>query len=172
MAHPILLQDWITARGNTGATIVSQQESSYADLKGYLDVAIHLQVADFSASSNLDIQTSPTKEEGFFRTMLGFPISSAAVFFGVSRYASAAIPLTRWVRWQLTGVGVPPVLTFRIWLVGNPACSVRSPDDLLPDWTGDRSLGRVPRQLEAGAQHGRSPGAGLAPRVGTGRRRQ
>src|SRR5262245_48827253 len=121
MAHALLLQDWITVRGNAGSTVVFQQEDSYADLMGYQDVGIFVEVSDFAGTPSLQFSTSPTKEASMFALMSGGALGPGAA--GVSviyvRYASAAIPLARWVRWSLSGAAAWS-LTFRVWLSAIP----------------------------------------------------
>ena len=127
MAHPILLQDWTTIRGNALATVVVQQEDSYADLLGYQDVGIYLDVSDFVNSPQLQFHTSPTKEDAFFSLMTGATVTPS--FTGLQtplvyvKYAAAAVPLARFVRWRASGAAALWSITFRVWLVGNPVRS-------------------------------------------------
>lgn len=126
MTHPIMLQDWMTVRGNAAATVVLQQEDCYADLIGYQDIGIYLDVSDFSGSARIEFQTSPTKEEALMLTMTGAAIVPAATGLQTPvyvTYASASLPLTRFVRWRASGTSAGWSATFRAWLVGNPVRS-------------------------------------------------
>lgn len=135
MPHSILLQDWTTVRGNAAATVVVQQEDAYADLQGYRDVAVYPEVSDFGGGVQLQVQTSPTNDNAFFVTMTRttFVITATGPQApGINRY-SEATPLTRFVRWRLSGTGAGWTVTMRIWLIGNPACSSMAPELWLPD---------------------------------------
>lgn len=123
MCHPILLQDWLTIRGNASGTIVVQQEDSYCDLVNYQDVGIYLDVADFQNTARLEFHTSPTKEDSLFSLMSGaffVPTGTGLQTPIYVKYDSAALPLARWVRWRGSGGAAGWSITFRVWLVGNP----------------------------------------------------
>lgn len=149
MCHAILLQDWLTVQGNLRTTIIPQQEASYADLIDYKDVAIYVHAADFTNTPLLEIQTSPTREEAFFRTIASFSITTVGLqAIAVVRHATASIPLTRWVRWRLNGALDIYRLTFRIWLAGNPGHTGLPTDGLFPDSTSEQIPLRVRAALD------------------------
>lgn len=135
MCHPIRLQDWTTARGNLSGTIVLQQANEYSDLRGYLDVAVYVDVADFGGGAALDVETSPTHDEAFFRVMTGaqFIIAAEGLQTPVIVRSTERLPLARWVRWRAFGTTAGWGLTFRVWLVGNPATSALPSSSWLPD---------------------------------------
>lgn len=116
MPHSQLLQDWTTVTAGANG-IVKQGEDKYLDLSGYQDIAIYLEAGTVTTATVLDIETSPNKEDAYFRTMATFTSPSAGVTLPptIVRWASATTPLARFVRWKLTNTGIWSA-TFRIWL--------------------------------------------------------
>lgn len=114
MPHSVLLQDWLTVQGVSSAEKVYQPESDWADLGGYIDVVFYLDVRALSGSPTVRYQTSPTRDEAFFATMGSVGVTGTGLTQTVVRYASASVPLRRWVRWQIGGSSAFS-LTFRVW---------------------------------------------------------
>jgi hypothetical protein len=124
MAGAILLQDWITVRGNTTGTIVRQQEDDYVDLAPFQDFVAYIEVSDTSGTPLMQFETSPTKDDNLFVNMdaAAFTPTVGVMTPRIYRYSSANVPLARFVRWKVPsaspGAGVWS-LTFRIWLSPN-----------------------------------------------------
>jgi len=121
MAHAFLLQDWTTVSGAAGGT-VKQGEDRYLDLSGYQDVALYLEVGTSTPTGlTVDIETSPIKEDAYFDGMHSFASIAAGLQpLGVVRWASASVPLARFVRWKITAASAWSI-TFRIWINANQA---------------------------------------------------
>ena len=116
---PLRLQDWITIGG--GASAIVQPESGWIDVSLYQDLVSYIEFADFAPATPLPavaLQSSPTREETYFRDLFS---RSAATGVGIdiSRFASAASPPARWLRWRASGTPTWR-LTFRVWLNANP----------------------------------------------------
>jgi hypothetical protein len=115
----------VTIGGNS-ATIV-QDEPEWADLAGYQDVAIYLDVGLLNVATELDIQTSPIKDETMFT--LGPAVTSyrLAAGSGVQPLVIAGagrgttLSFARFVRWSITLGAMDTSFTFRIWLNLNQA---------------------------------------------------
>lgn len=134
MADALKLQDWITIAGNNN--VVIQNEQDWAEIPDAQDAAFYLDLANASstAATNIDLQTSPTRDDGFFAGTVSanpyvarFPVTNLS--FGVQalqfvRWAggSATTPLARFLRWRVTfpSGGITSV-TFRLWCSFNPA---------------------------------------------------
>jgi hypothetical protein len=120
VGHALCLQNWVTIGGNS--TTIVQDEPEWADLAGYQDVAIYLDVGLLNAATTLDVQTSPIKDETMFtggptvtsyRLVAGSGPQPIAVA-GVGR--GAALSFSRFVRWSISFGATDTALTFRIWL--------------------------------------------------------
>lgn len=119
MSHAFLLQDWTTVSGLD--VIITQDPSEWKDLGGYVDVVFYIEVTEFSGTPTMRLQTSPVEDEAFFGHMAAVSLASSGLVQVVVRYATASVPLRRWVRWRVSGlVGVPWSSTFRVWLCARP----------------------------------------------------
>lgn len=124
--HAFVLQDWTTIR--SGGATITQSEQEWLDLEAYQDVTLWLQVTEVSGSTSpaLSYQTSPSLDESMFQAMTGgitLVASTAPVVTQVFMF-SAAVPLARYVRWQLTVAGATSYdATFRIVVAANLAAS-------------------------------------------------
>ena len=121
MGIALLLQDWVTIGGGTGATAVAQPESGWIDVSLYQDLVSYIEIADYAPATpipSIAIQSAPTREESYFRDLV---TRSASITVGVdiARFASASSPPSRWLRWRISGTPTWRV-TFRIWLNANP----------------------------------------------------
>lgn len=121
MAHSYLLQDWTTVNGAASGT-VKQGEDRYLDLAGYQDVALYLDVGTSSPTGlTVAVETSPLKEDGHFQAMYTFSsLTTGLQALGIVRWASASVPLARFVRWKITASTAWNV-TFRLWINANQA---------------------------------------------------
>jgi hypothetical protein len=131
-----VLQDWNTIRGNNTAGItINQNESDWMGFSSFQDMVfwIDIREATFSSATiNLALQTSPSKDDVLFQTMYNASLVSAGwspglVLVGGSTLPrvilaqNPTVPLATWVRWQLTqsGATAPWDLTFRILVSAN-----------------------------------------------------
>lgn len=124
----IVLQGWITLRGqaSAGVTSVIQSELAWADLAIYRDVVAWLEVREVSADAGVTVQvmyqTAPAKDEALFSTM-----ATVAMATGITMTQMLAVtattPLARYMRWKV-GPATPTTTnpwdaTFRIILAAN-----------------------------------------------------
>lgn len=92
------------------------------DVSEYGDAAIWCQVRTSTDITSLVVETSPTKDDNWFKTV-ATPSVTAATSPTVAPviFATATYPLARYLRWKVTAAGSgSPTITFRIWVVGNP----------------------------------------------------
>jgi hypothetical protein len=122
--HAFQLCDWTTIRGisATPGQVVNQGDDQWLDLAPYQDCAFWVDCRGQSNAPTLAIQTSPTRDELYFKSMV--TAITLAVGNGPTAYAalldSALVPLARFVRWQLTGpAGSAWDATFRIFVSAN-----------------------------------------------------
>jgi hypothetical protein len=121
------MQDWITVRGSALTTIVKQPEDQYPDLSMYQDLVVIQEVSDLtggtSATTQMTYETAPTKDDVLFDKIDATAqfIMALGVTRVVLRYSAVSLPISRYVRWKLTGgTGTPPwSVTFRVWLSPN-----------------------------------------------------
>jgi len=125
MSFPILLQGWVTIRGSTTGTVVTQQESCYADLTGFKDVVAFTEVSDISGGVALNFHTAPTKDDGFLAAGETRISPATGLNTTILRYETAGRPPTRYLRWRLGNAGSPWSITFRIWLACNMSGNFR-----------------------------------------------
>jgi hypothetical protein len=122
MPHVKLLQEWTTIQTAAGTTeTVVQDEAGWLDLVGYDDIVIWSQIRSYSNINALNIETSPTKDDGWFTSMQSIALTagSGPTIYKVI-FASASTPLARYVRWKITSAASAGNITFRVWLVANP----------------------------------------------------
>jgi hypothetical protein len=117
MSYSIILQKWITLQGAAGPAVITQPENSYADLFPYSDVTVFVEVSNVSNAPTIAYQTSPTRDEVLFTNLEPPRIALVGVNTYIYRYATAALPIARYLRWQIgTGAIGAWNCTFRIWL--------------------------------------------------------
>lgn len=120
MSAAILLQDWVTVRGSTSGTVVTQPVSGYADLAPYQDVVAFLEVSDVSGTPAMKFETAPTDDDNLFQNMDGSTFApSVGVTTKIYRYSAATVPLARFMRWKVPSAAGAWSLTFRVWLSPN-----------------------------------------------------
>jgi len=120
---PILLSDWVTVRGTYAAlayvgavATVTQGETSWADVGDYEDLVIYLDVKEVTGTVTLQLQTSPSRDDVSFLAMVP-PVAlttGTRVMLALAKYAF--VPVSRYVRWQLVGLGTPYDATFRVFI--------------------------------------------------------
>lgn len=121
MAHVRVLQEWTTIKVPVSES-VAQDEAGWLDLSDYDDIVIWSQVRTSENIASMAIETSPTKDDGWF-TSMATPSVSAATAPVVTKniFSSATTPLARFVRWKITANGTDTGdITFRVWIVANP----------------------------------------------------
>jgi hypothetical protein len=148
MAHTVCLQDWITITAASTNQIIIQPEPDWLDISDYQDIAAYLEVSQTSVGNNLvnvNLQSSPTKDESFFAAqqsgsnpfVIQFAINGSTYTPGVQPIGAQRWSNTsnngqmpaRYLRWQLK-FAVAGNITFRIWLVLNQS-----------GWRGSASVG-------------------------------
>jgi hypothetical protein len=127
--HTFVLQDWTTIRGQSGGTgnpgqNIAQGEVGWIDLSPFQDLFAWVDVREVTGSVNLFLETSPTEDENFFVSM-----TSGAAITGLTASSSpaiiklpmltAAIPLSRYLRWRLSTASSPWDVTMRIVVAAN-----------------------------------------------------
>jgi hypothetical protein len=130
----LLLQDWLTVR-SANLTVVQDQER-WLDLDGFSDFTCWIDVAEVTPpggtstnSVQLQLQTAPTADETYFAaaappvtfgTTAQFQPASTTPLVVRSSQTALGSNLSRWLRWQLSGVGSGLWdMTFRIRAVGH-----------------------------------------------------
>jgi hypothetical protein len=124
-----VLQDWVTIRGATAITQITQNESGWLSLEMYQDAIFWLQASEVTLGGattiNVNYQTAPIKDEPLFVNLgSGGPALTAAAQMPTPKITSIILsaigsntPLSRWVRWQLVPTASPAGIwdiTFRI----------------------------------------------------------
>lgn len=117
--HTFILQDWITTRGNNNT--ITQSESEWLDLTQYQDVVVWVDVREMTGTVTMTLQTAPTKDEAFFAvgTLATPTLTVGTATITKVLMSGATVPLSRYVRWQLTSAGAPYDLTFRVMVSAN-----------------------------------------------------
>jgi hypothetical protein len=106
-----LLQDWTTITSGSTAPIVVQSEVGWLDLIDYRDIVFWLEVKarilGGATAIVMAYQTSPSKDENLFSSMLAFPTSVGATpdVRPIIESLNPTVPLCRWLRWQLQATG-------------------------------------------------------------------
>lgn len=119
-----VLQDWITVRGS-GTAVFIQEAKSWLGFSSFQDIVFHLDIRRINLSvpvSGLawNFQTSPTKDESLFTTMVTTGGAVNAVTVVPVLLASSPVPLATWVRWSLTpGANTFWDTTFRVMVSAN-----------------------------------------------------
>src|ERR1039457_1856499 len=79
----MILQDWLTIRGNPSVASLTQSESDWLDVSQYQDVTFWLVFREltFSAASSvtLNYQTGPEKDDRLFATIASEPLNTLSV---------------------------------------------------------------------------------------------
>jgi hypothetical protein len=103
--HAFILQDWTTIRGGTNIN-VTQSADQWLDLTAYQDVVFYVDCREFTGTTpQIGFQTSPTNDESLFTNIVA-PTNFTTAGVQVSKVilsTNPAVPLGRYVRWQITG---------------------------------------------------------------------
>ena len=128
----VLLQDWITIRGDgsAGVTSVTQATDDWADLAEFHDVVFWMEVKEVTLGGATSVQmnydTAPSKDAGTFVqcTKDGVALVMTASNVTVSPVLATGVslqPLARWLRWRIAATGATAAwdATFRVWMAVN-----------------------------------------------------
>ncbi len=114
--YSVVLQDWVTIRGGTTVTSVTQGENGWVGTAAYEDIVFWLDVREFTTGGatnlQMNFQTAPLKEDTLFTNMvaavnlqLNVPGTTPIVPVKVLLSQNPTVPLARWVRWSLAPNG-------------------------------------------------------------------
>ena len=109
-----LLTDWVTIRGTAFASI-PQNATGWLDLPAHEDAQFHIDVKSASGGANMSYETSPTRQETTFVSMVSFAMN---VGIRVDRafFNTSLVPLTRFLRWRVSFNALGGAATFRVWV--------------------------------------------------------
>src|SRR5580704_13822064 len=99
-----LLQDWITIRGVSAVTVLTQPEPEWINASFFQDAVAWVDVKETSFSSGaptLALQTAAVKDDVFFVNMGSQSFSAPGTSVIVTLKETATTPLSTWLRWQL-----------------------------------------------------------------------
>jgi hypothetical protein len=119
------LTNWTTMRGASTVSSITQSETMWLDLRGFEDIVAWLDVRlvtpGTGGSVSMVYQTAPTKDDALFTAVATVSaLSSTTVTVTKALMSSASVPLSRWLRWQLTNsASTSWDATFRIWIAAN-----------------------------------------------------
>lgn len=117
MALPVLLQDWTSIQGNSSSDSVTQSADAWLDLQPFTDAIFYIERKDFSGTGlTVHYQTSPTSDDSLFQDMATVSISATGLTQTIVLFATASVPLARWVRWKVDASAAWRI-TFRVWMV-------------------------------------------------------
>lgn len=124
--HSFVLQDWITIRGVANGT-VAMSESAYLDLTPYQDVIIWVDCREFTGTTPaISFQTAPIKDETLFTATGGtisgpnnFTTAGVQVYKSILSALSGGYPVSRWLRWYISGGTAAWDATFRVLIAAN-----------------------------------------------------
>lgn len=129
--HTFVLQDWTTIRGQSGGTgnpgqNIAQGERGWIDLSPFQDLFAWVDVREVTGTVSLFLETAPTEDENFFVSMTGVGVAAigtltAAIAPTIIKLPmlTAAIPLSRYLRWRLSTASTPWDVTMRIVVAAN-----------------------------------------------------
>jgi hypothetical protein len=167
--YSFMLTNWITMRGATTVTSITQSQSGWLDLTGFQDVVAWLDVREANANGGTNVtmtyQTCPTADEVMFAAVTAaFNITSGTVTVTPMLKETTSVPLGRWLRWQLGVTGTPTGpwdASFRIWIAANAGARSRGGAGAMQRAGGQprgRAMSGAPSQ--GGGCGGCSKGAG------------
>ncbi len=123
MSTSFILQEWTTMQSSvtTAFVPITQGEREWVELSPFGDLMLWLEVSQVTVSSGaapkLRYQTSPVRDANFFSTIQTITLSASAtpLFSKVLLSELPALPLARWLRWQIfDDAGISWSATFRI----------------------------------------------------------
>lgn len=124
--QPIIMQDWITIRGqsNNPATTVTMSQSSWLNTAPFQDVTFFLDVREFTGTTvTLTFETSPGRDEVLFQACVAAFTLVTGTAVKNCFLTTATVPVSNWTRWKLAGPqSVLWDATFRVMAAGNSIC--------------------------------------------------
>ena len=138
--HTYRLQNWITLTGDGNSpAVVPQTDDGWLNLEAYRDLQFWIDVSDLDNSNGaitLTFQHAPLRDETMFYPSIsatsiastGLTVRSAMFDYACS---SAGLPLSKWLRWMITGPNGNWAITFRIFVSAGGAGSGMVPERLL-----------------------------------------
>jgi len=123
--HAFILQDWTTIRAASGVTTITQAEDQWLDLSPYQDVTFWIDTKSSTNTPTIAFQTAPSKDDALFQAMVvpGYSMPTGGVAAPVvvaAPMTTAAVPLARWLRWQVSATtGGIWDATFRVLIAAN-----------------------------------------------------
>jgi hypothetical protein len=121
--QPIIMQPWLTVRGN-GVTII-QDASEWIRSAPFQDMFFSVDVREITGAVTLAIETAPARDEPLFQPAVSAFTPLVGNNFKQVLMSNAAInaPISEWVRWKVViPVGATNDITFRIVAHGNRFC--------------------------------------------------
>ncbi len=119
--HSFILQDWITIRGATATTTVTQGESGWLDLTPYQDLIFWLDTREVTGAVTITFQTALTKDESLFTLITTGTALVAATTPTIIKalLTTGGTPVARFCRWTLTGPASVWDASFRVYVAAN-----------------------------------------------------
>lgn len=112
------MQDWVTlafAGALTPGTL-TQGADRWLEVKTSADAVFYLDVKQPGSGITVNYQTAPRREDASFVTMASVLIATTTTTaFNTVLGAYAAVPMAKYVRWQLAFTAASS-LTFRLWM--------------------------------------------------------
>ena len=118
-------QDWVTIRGQTGVTSISQGEQAWLDLGTYRDLVVWLEVKEGTGTFAVVFETAATKDDSAFGPaglVLASPgVTVTPILVDIQLVVQTNAPPARWFRWRLANNSPSSTwdLTFRILVAAN-----------------------------------------------------
>lgn len=99
----VVMQDWVTVRGNTAATSFVQAESGWLRLAGFRDLTAWVHATQMSPTSvaTINLETSPTDDPSLFQSLLSFDVGAGGVLVKSARANQVTVPLASVLRWSV-----------------------------------------------------------------------
>jgi hypothetical protein len=124
--HCYVFQPWLTIRGGSATTSITQTASSWLDLSVFQDIVVWTDVKEVSVGGgtvSFAVQTAPNNDDSLFGTMSGSATSVTSAGLVISRFLKDTTTnnLARWIRWQFTASGTSSAwdVTFRMFVAAN-----------------------------------------------------
>ena len=129
-----VLQDWITINGSSTAAFI-QNEGDWMGFSSFQDIAFWVDVRAVNLAGGamtMVLQTSPTKDDVLFQTLsnctlnittVSTPYTTAGALPKTILSSNPGVPLSTWVRWQVSNSITGWSLTFRILCAANRTVS-------------------------------------------------
>jgi hypothetical protein len=117
----LCLQPWITVRGASAVTSLTQDEKGWLDVAGFADAVFTIDVASVTSGGgtiSLNIESAPTKDDALFLPVVpAISMKSSATPVSAKTVQTPTMPqLSKWLRWRVSASGATSTwdATFRI----------------------------------------------------------